>query len=132
MKGRKSKWQRNRHDKADAELAAAEKEAALIEEVNPEPLLTHPRIYPVLGLNLLKTELALRRGQPDAEPAMRNLLLKAKEGFRQADSTGSLFLLQLVADDCRKLKKLDLARFAAEQMLAFDPNYAGAITKWGW
>lgn len=118
-------------DKADAELAAAEKEAALIEEVNPEPLLPHPRIYPVLGLNLLKTELALRRGQPEAEPAMRNILLKAKEGFRQADSTDSLFLLQLVADDCRKLKKLDLAQFAAEQMLAFDPNYAGGHYEMG-
>ena len=118
-------------DKADAELAAAEKEAALIEEVNPEPLLPHPRIYPVLGLNLLKTELALRRGQPDAEPAMRDILLKAKEGFRQADSTGSLFLLQLVADDCRKMKKLDLAQFAAEQMVAFDPNYAGGHYEMG-
>lgn len=118
-------------DKADAELAAAEKEAALIEEVNPEPLLPHPRIYPVLGLNLLKTELALRRGQPEAEPAMRDILIKAKEGFRQADSTGSLFLLQLVADDCRRLKKLDLAQFAAEQMLAFDPNYAGGHYEMG-
>ena len=62
---------------------------------------------------------------------MREILLKAKEGFRQADSTGSLFLLQLVADDCRKLKKLDLAQFAAEQMLAFDPNYAGGHYEMG-
>jgi tetratricopeptide (TPR) repeat protein len=115
----------NQLDQADAELAAAGKEAAQIEEVNPEPLLPHPRIYPVFPLELLKTELALRRGQQDAEPAMRELLLKAKEHFRQADSTDSLFLLQLEAEDCRNLKKLDLAQFAAEQMLAFDANYAG-------
>jgi tetratricopeptide (TPR) repeat protein len=112
-------------DNADAEVAAAEKEAAQIEEVDPEPLLPHPRIYPVFPLLLLKTELALRRGNEGAEPAMRDLLLKAKEHFRQADSTDSLFLMQLVAEDCRSLKKWDLAEFASEQMLGFDANYAG-------
>jgi len=121
----------NHLDQADAELAAAEKEDALIEEVNPEPLLPHPRIYPVFSLKLLKTELALQRGHQEAEPAMRELLLKAKEQFRQADSTGSLFLLQLVAEDSRNLKKWDLAQFAAEQMLGFDANYAGGHYEMG-
>ena len=121
----------NQLDQADAELAAAEKEAAQIEEVNPEPLLPHPRIYPVFPLQLLKTELALQRGHPEAEPAMRDLMLKAKEHFRQADSTDSLFLLQLVAEDCRNLKKWDLAQFAAEQMLGFDANYAGGHYEMG-
>jgi tetratricopeptide (TPR) repeat protein len=115
----------NQLDRADGELAAAEKEAAQIEEVNPEPLLPHPRIYPAFPLDLLKTELALHRGKQEAEPAMRELMLKAKEHFRQADSTDSLFLLQLEAEDCRNLKKWDLAQFAAEQMLSFDVNYAG-------
>jgi tetratricopeptide (TPR) repeat protein len=121
----------NHLDQADAELAAAEKEAAQIEEVNPEPLLPHPRIYPVFQLKLLKTELALRRGEQEAEPAMRELLLKAKEGFRQADSTASLFLLQLVAEDSRNLKRWDLAQYAAEQMLGFDANYAGGHYEMG-
>lgn len=115
----------NQLDHADAELAAAEKEATQIEEVNPEPLLPHPRTYPAFALQLLKAELALRRGQQEAEPAMRDLLLKAKEGFRNADATGSLFLIQLTAEDCRNLKKWALAQFAAEQMLGFDANYAG-------
>lgn len=115
----------NQLDQADAEIAAAEKEAALIEEVNPEPLLPHPRIYPAFPLQLLKTELALRRGQPDSELAMHDMLLKAKEHFRQADSVDSLFLLQLEAEDCLHMQKWDLAQFAAEQMLAFDSNYAG-------
>jgi tetratricopeptide (TPR) repeat protein len=115
----------NQLDQADAEVAAAEKEAALIEEVDPEPLLPHPRMYPVFPLEMLKVELALRRGQPEAESRMRDLLLKAKEHFRQADSTDSLFLLQLEAEDCQNLRKWELAQFAAEQMLAFDSNYAG-------
>src|SRR5215472_5947386 len=115
----------NQLDHADAELAAAEKEATQIEEVNPEPLLPHPRTYPAFALQLLKAELALRRGQQEAEPAMRDLLLKAKEGFRNADATGSLFLIQLTAEDCRNLKKWALAQFAAEQMLGFHANYAG-------
>jgi tetratricopeptide (TPR) repeat protein len=118
-------------DKADAEIVAAEKEAAQIEEVNPEPLLPHPRAYPVFALKLLKTELALHRGSQEAEPAMRDLLLKAKEQFRQADSTGSLFLIQLVAEDCRNLKKWAVAEFAAEQMLGFDANYAGGHYEMG-
>ena len=121
----------NQLDKADAELAAAEKEAALIEEVNPEPLLPHPRMYPVFELKLLKAELALRRGNQESESTMRDLLLKAKEGFRNADSTGSLFLIQLVAEDCRNWKKWDLAQFAAEQMLGFDANYAGGHYEMG-
>src|SRR5712692_10519860 len=121
----------NQLDQTDAELTAAEKEAVQIEEVNPEPLLPHPRTYPVFALKLLKTELALRRGQQEAEPAMRDLLLKAKEGFRSADATGSLFLIQLAAEDCRNLKKWDLAQFAAEQMLGFDANYAGGHYEMG-
>jgi hypothetical protein len=56
---------------------------------------------------------------------MRDLLLQAKGQFRQANSTGSLLLIQLVAEDCRNLKKWDLAQFAAEQMLGFDTNYSG-------
>jgi hypothetical protein len=121
----------NELDRAETELAAVEKDAAQIEEVNPEPLLPHPRIYPVFELKLLKTELALRRGHEGAEPAMRDLLLQAKGQFRQADSTGSLFLIQLVAEDCRNLKKWDLAQFAAEQMLGFDANYAGGHYEMG-
>jgi hypothetical protein len=31
---------------------------------------------------------------------MRDLLLQAKGQFRQANSTGSLLLIQLVAEDC--------------------------------
>jgi tetratricopeptide (TPR) repeat protein len=118
-------------DKADAELAAAEKETANIEDVNPEPLLPHPRIYPMFELKLLTTELALHRGNQEAQLAMRDLLLKAKEGFRNADATGSLFLIQLAAEDCRNLKKWDLAQFAAEQMLGFDANYAGGHYEMG-
>jgi len=115
----------NQLDKADAELAASEKEAAQIEDLNPEPCLPHPRTYPVFELNLLKTELAMRRNKQGAEQAMRDLLLQAKEGFRMADSTDSLFVMQLVAEDSRNLKRWDLAQFAAEQMLGFDSNYAG-------
>jgi len=121
----------NQLDQTDAELTAAEKEAVQIEEVNPEPLLPHPRAFPVFALQLLKTELALRRGQQESEPAMRDLLLKAKEGFRNADATGSLFLIQLAAEDCRNLKKWNLAQFAAEQMLGFDANYAGGHYEMG-
>ena len=121
----------NQLDKADAELVASEREAAHIEELNPEPCLPHPRTYPVFELKLLKTELALRRGNREAEPAMRELLLQAKEGFHMADSTDGLFVMQLVAEDSRHLKKWDLARFAAEQMLGFDANYAGGHYEMG-
>jgi len=121
----------NQLEKADAELTASEKEAASIEEVNPEPCLAHPRNYPVFEMKLLRAELALHRGNPEGESAMRELLLQAKEGFRMADSTDSLFLMQLVAEDSRKMKQWKLAEFTAEQMLGFDPNYAGGHYEMG-
>ena len=55
---------------------------------------------------------SLRMDNREADPAMRDLLLQAKEGFRMADSTDSLFLMQLVSEDSRRLKKWDLAQFA--------------------
>src|SRR5215469_15156288 len=121
----------NQLEKAEVELAASEKEAASIEEVNPEPCLAHPRNYPVFEMKLLRAELALHRGNPEGESAMRELLLQAKEGFRMADSTDSLFLMQLVAEDSRKMKQWKLAEFTAEQMLGFDPNYAGGHYEMG-
>ena len=121
----------NQLAKADAELAASEREAASIEDVNPEPCLAHPRTYPAFEMKLLRTELALRRGKPDGESTMRELLLEAKQGFRMADSTDSLFLMQLVAEDSRKMKNWKLAEFTAEQMLGFDPNYAGGHYEMG-
>ena len=62
---------------------------------------------------------------------MRELLLEAKQGFRMADSTDSLFLMQLVAEDSRRMKNWKLAEFTAEQMLGFDPNYAGGHYEMG-
>ena len=121
----------NQLEKAEAELAASQREAASIEEVNPEPCLAHPRTYPLFEMKLLRTELGLRRGSRDSESTMRELLLQAKEGFRMADSTDSLFVMQLVADDSRRMKQWRLAEFTAEQMLAFDANYAGGHYEMG-
>ena len=72
----------NQLEKADVELAASEKEAASIEEVNPEPCLVHPRTYPVFETKLLRTELALRRGNPEGKSRMQELLLQAKRHSR--------------------------------------------------
>ena len=121
----------NQLEKAEVELAASEKEAASIEEVNPEPCLAHPRTYPVFEAKLLRTELALRRGDQEGESRMRELLLQAKEGFKMADSTDSLFLMQLVAEDSRRMKNWKLAEFTAKQMLEFDSNYAGGHYEMG-
>jgi hypothetical protein len=122
----------NQMEKAQAELAAAEKEAATIEEVSPEPLLPHPRMMPVLQTNLLKAELALRAGKPEGEVAMKQLLDKAGEAFRQADATAALFLMQLEAEEARSMQKWDLAAHAAEAMLKFDSNYAGGHYAKAW
>ncbi|MGH9670024.1 MAG: hypothetical protein ACRD3A_07940, partial [Terriglobales bacterium] len=122
----------NQTEQAQAELAAAEKEAATIEEVSPEPLLPHPRIMPALQMNLLKAELALRAGKPEGEAALKQLLDKAGEGFRQADATAALFLMQLVAEEARAMQKWDLAAHAADAMLKFDANYAGGHYAKAW
>ncbi len=119
-------------EQAQTELAAAEKEAATIEEVSPEPLLTHPRLMPALQMNLLKAELALRAGKPEGEAAMKQLVDKSGEAFRQADATAALFLMQLEAEEARSLQKWDLAAHVADAMLKFDSNYAGGHYAKAW
>jgi tetratricopeptide (TPR) repeat protein len=115
----------NQPEKANEELAKAEEQMKQIEEVNPEPLLPHPRYMPEFQKSLLKAEIGFRTGDSQAEQSLREIVAKAKEGFRNADATSGIFLIQLIASDARAMKKWDLARFAAEQMIKFDANYAG-------
>lgn len=121
----------NQMQKARDEMAAAKQESEKIEEVNPEPLLPHPKYMPVFQTSLLSAEIDLRSGSKDADQEMRDLLAKTKEGFRNADATAGLFLIQLVADDARALQHWELARYAAEQDIKFDPNYAGGHYEMG-
>jgi len=121
----------NQMDKARDEMAAAKQESEKIEDVDPEPLLPHPKYMPVFETSLLNAEMDMRSGNKDADQEMRELLLKTKEGFRNADATAGLFLIQLVADDARALQHWELARFAAEQDIKFDPNYAGGHYEMG-
>jgi hypothetical protein len=106
-------------------LRKADEQAQQIEEVSNEPLQTHPRQMPMFQKALLQAEIGLRDGSPGAEEKMREILLKVREGFRNADATAGIFLIQLTASDARAMKKWELARFAAEQMIKFDANYAG-------
>jgi tetratricopeptide (TPR) repeat protein len=121
----------NQVEKAHSEMAAAKQESLQIEDVDPEPLLPHPKYMPVFQTSLLNAEMDLRSGSKDADQEMRDLLLKTKEGFRNADATAGLFLIQFVADDARTLQHWELARFAAEQDIRFDPNYAGGHYEMG-
>jgi tetratricopeptide (TPR) repeat protein len=121
----------NQIEKAHSEMAAAKQESLQIEDVDPEPLLPHPKYMPVFQTSLLNAEMDLRSGSKDADHEMRDLLLTTKEGFRNADATAGLFLIQLVADDARALQHWELAHFAADQDIKFDPNYAGGHYEMG-
>jgi tetratricopeptide (TPR) repeat protein len=115
----------NEPEKAKEELAKAEQQLEQVEAVNPEPLLPHPRYMPEFQKGLLKAEIAFRSGDAQAEQSLREIVSKTKEGFRNADATAGIFLMQLIAADARAMQKWELARFAAEQMIKFDQNYAG-------
>jgi tetratricopeptide (TPR) repeat protein len=115
----------NQPEKANEELTLAEEQMKQIEDVNPEPLLPHPRYMPEFQKGLLKAEIAFRSGDTQAEQSLRDIVAKAKQGFRNADATSGIFLIQLIASDARAAQKWNLARFAAEQMIKFDAGYAG-------
>ncbi len=115
----------NQIEQAREALRKAEEQAQQIEEVSNEPLQTHPRQMPAFQKSVLEAEIELREGNPGAAEKLREILLKVREGYRNADATAGIFLLQLIASDARALQKWDLARFAAEQMIKFDANYAG-------
>jgi tetratricopeptide (TPR) repeat protein len=116
----------NRADEAQQELARAEKESENVPESDPEPLMPQPRRVLDGQRNILRGEIALRKGNAIEANAQLGEVLN---GFVRVKGSGDgviyLFTMLYIAQQARSADDWDLAEMAAKQMLVFDPSYAG-------
>src|SRR5712692_8863269 len=115
-----------RADEAQQELAKAEKESENVPESDPEPLMPQPRRLLDVQRNILRGEIALRKGSATkANAQLREVLNGFMVASRSGDAVNYLFTMLYIADQARSADDWDLAERAAKQMLVFDPSYAG-------
>jgi len=116
----------NRADEAQQELVKAEKETENVPESDPEPLMPQPRRVLEGQRNILRGEIALRKGNTAEANAQLNEVLS---GFIRVKGSGDgviyLFTMLYIANQARSADDWDLVETAANQMLDFDPSYAG-------
>jgi len=116
----------NRAAEAQQELARAEKESENVPESHPEPLMPQPRRLLDGQRNILRGEIALRKGNAVEANAQLGEVLN---GFVRVRGSGDrviyLFTMLYIAQRARSADDWDLAETAAKQMLVFDPSYAG-------
>jgi len=115
----------NRADEAQQELAKAEKEGENVPESDPEPLMPQPRQLLDLQRNILRGEIALRKGSATKTNAQLKEVLHFMAANRSGDAIYYLFNMLYIAQQARSANDWDLAEIAAKQMLLFDPSYAG-------
>ncbi len=116
----------NRADEAQQELAKAEKEMENVPESDPEPLMPQPRHVLDLQRNILRGEIALRKGSAtEANAQLKEVLNGFMAASRSGDAVNYLFNMLYIAHQARSADDWDLADTAAKQMLVFDPSYAG-------
>ncbi len=116
----------NRADEAQQELVKAEKESENVPESDPEPLMPQPRRVLEGQRNILRGEIALRKGNTAEANAQLNEVLS---GFIRVKGSGDgviyLFTMLYIANQARSADDWDLVETAANQMIDFDPSYAG-------
>lgn len=116
----------NRADEAQQELAKAEKESENVPESDAEPLMPQPRRLLDGQRNILRGELALRKGNAtEANAQLNEVLNRYLAAKGSGDGVLYLFTMLYVAQQARSADDWALAETAAKQMLVFDPSYAG-------
>jgi len=116
----------NRAAEAQQELSKAEKESESVPESDPEPLMPQPRHLLDLQRNILRGEIALRKGNATEANAQLNEVLNRFLGaMRSGDAVNYLFNMLYIAQQARAAGDWNLTETAAKQMLIFDPSYAG-------
>jgi tetratricopeptide (TPR) repeat protein len=116
----------NRADEAQQELAKAEKETENVPESDPEPLMPQPRRILDGQRNILRGEIALRKGNAtEANAQLNGVLNRFLFAKGSGDAVGQLFTMLYIAQQAQSADDWGLAETAANQMLIFDPSYAG-------
>ncbi len=116
----------NRADEAQQELAKAEKETENVPESDPEPLMPQPRRVLDGQRNILRGEIALRKGNAtEANAQLNEVLNRFVVAKGSGDAVNYLFTMLYIAKQACSTDDWDLAETTAKQMLVFDPSYAG-------
>ena len=116
----------NRADDAQQELAKADKETENVPESDPEPLMPQPRRVLDGQRNILRGEIALRKGNAtEANAQLGEVLNRFVVAKGSGDAVNYLFAMLYIAQQARAADDWDLAEIAAKKMLSFDPSYAG-------
>jgi len=116
----------NRADEARQELAKAEKESENVPESDPEPIMPQPRRVLDGQRNILRGEIALRKGSTtEANVQLNEVMNRFQAAKGSGDGVIYLFTMLYIAQQARSADDWDLAEMAAKQMLVFDPSYAG-------
>jgi tetratricopeptide (TPR) repeat protein len=116
----------NHADEAQQELAKAEKEIENVPESDPEPLMPQPRRVLEGERNILRGEIALRKGNTtEANTQLNEVLNRFVSVKGSGDGVIYLFTMLYIAQQARSADDWDLADASAKQMLVFDPSYAG-------
>lgn len=77
-------------------------------------------------LNELRGEILLHLGDKKQADALLHQTADSLASHRGADALAELYLLEHIARVAREQQQWELAEYAAEQMMHFDPNYFGA------
>src|SRR5260370_41301576 len=95
-------------------------------ESGPELLMPQPRRLLDVQRNILRGEIALRKGNAtEANAQLREVLNGFMVASRSGDAVNYLFTMLYIANQARSVDDWDLVEKAAKQMLVFDPSYAG-------
>src|SRR5579859_4375857 len=113
-------------DRARQEMAAAEKELRNVPESDPEPLMPQPRKMLSTQMAVLQGEIALHdKKETDANVQLSALVKRFMQARGSGDGVGQLFTMLYLAQQARAYADWDLVASIGEQMLLFDPQYAG-------
>ncbi len=116
----------NRTDQAGLELAAAQKELQNVPESDPEPLMPLPRNVLSSEVAILQGEILLHERKMTEANAQLGAVLQRFMGRRgSADTVGYLFTMLYLAHQARALGDWSLVENIGQEMLLFDPTYAG-------
>jgi tetratricopeptide (TPR) repeat protein len=116
----------DRLDRARQEMVAAEKEFQNLPESDPEPLMPQPRKMLSTQMAVLQGEIALHdKKETDANVQLSALVQRFMLARGSGDGVGQLFTMLYLAQQARARADWDLVAGIGEQMLLFDPQYAG-------
>src|SRR5712692_3688581 len=116
----------NRAEEAQRELTKAEKETENVPESDPEPLMPQPRRTLDGQRDILRGEIALRKGnKAEANVHLNEVMNRFLVAKGSGDGVLYLFTMLYIANQARSVDDWDLAETAAKQMLVFDASYAG-------